>query len=109
MAVLATRFQVRAESAPSPGLASPEGFPVTFGDNEGDVDLSWDNQREALNQEAQRSDGSDAGPWSQAGMTRPSKLGLTGLKSGTKYWFRVRAHGRQGAGPWSDAVAKRVP
>ncbi|MGZ5529121.1 MAG: hypothetical protein ACXWJB_10655 [Limisphaerales bacterium] len=39
-----------------------------------------------------------------------SKYALTGLASGTKLWFRVRAIGGNNApGAWSDPATKMVP
>jgi chitodextrinase len=39
-----------------------------------------------------------------------SKVSVTGLTSGTKYWFRARAKGGNDAtGPWSDPATCFAP
>ena len=42
-------------------------------------------------------------------MVTKSKATVSGLATGTKYWFRVRAIGAAGPGPWSDPATKVAP
>ena len=46
------------------------------------------------------------GPWTQVAVTTRANYTATGLASGTKYWFHVRAAGAAGPGPWSELVVK---
>ena len=41
-----------------------------------------------------------------AGVTTKSKGPVTGLTSGTKYWFRVAAVGAAGQGAWSNPASR---
>ena len=47
--------------------------------------------------------------WQQASVVTKSKTTVSGLTSGTKYWFRVAAVGTAGQGPWSDPATKLAP
>ncbi len=46
------------------------------------------------------------GPWNQIDVTSRASATATGLTSGTKYWFRVRAFGTAGFSGWSDPAQK---
>jgi hypothetical protein len=51
----------------------------------------------------------DAANWQHAGVATKSKLTVSGLTTGTKYWFRVRAVGGNATSPWSDPATKVAP
>ena len=74
---------------------------------EGTVDLSWDRVRGASSYIIQKSPNpiTDSS-WTQAGVSTKSSTTLTGMTSGTKYWFRVAAIGSAGQGAWSDPATK---
>jgi hypothetical protein len=44
----------------------------------------------------------NAGDCTPPATATKSKATVTGLTSGTRYWFRVAAIGSAGQGPWSD-------
>ena len=48
------------------------------------------------------------GPWTEFYVGRKSSTTCTGLGPGEMYYFRVRAVGPLGPGPWSDIVQKRA-
>jgi hypothetical protein len=51
-------------------------------------------------------DPSSEASWVQAGLyTKASKMEVSGLQPGKKYYFRVRYLGGNGAGPWSEIVS----
>jgi hypothetical protein len=83
---------------------------ATTGDNDGEIDLQWDKIKNAHSYEIQRCDDPpvDANYANSVSCT-VSKRAMTGLPSGTKMWFRVRAIGGAGPGPWSDPATKMVP
>jgi len=49
------------------------------------------------------------GTWTQFDLCTASKITVTGLVSGKKYWFRVAAKGTGAQGPWSDPAQKMAP
>jgi hypothetical protein len=48
------------------------------------------------------------GPWTECYVGKASSCTVTGLTSGTQYWFQVRAIGAAGPSAWSDPATKRA-
>jgi len=104
-------LDVRAASTTPIGeLAQVKNLAALVGDNDGEIDLDWDAVRGSKTYEAQKS-GDPITPtsWTAAGTATKSKMTVSGLTSGTKYWFRVRAIGAAGPGAWSDPATKIAP
>lgn len=102
-------FNVRSASAPVGVLAAPGNLVSTAGDNEGDVDLSWNRLRGAGSYEAESMVNTPPGAWQAVKTVTASRLAVTGLTPGTVYAFRVRAVGAAGPGAWSDVAIRRAP
>jgi len=101
-------MDVRAAAAPVGPLAQVLNLAATEGDHDGTVDLQWDRVRGTRMYEVQTSpDGTSN--WSANSSHSKSACTVTGLQSGAKLWFRVRAVGVAGPGPWSDPATKIVP
>ena len=100
-------MDVRAESAPITAIERPGDLTASVGDDDGEVDLSWDSVRGAKSYELQASE--DAASWQHAGISTRSKASVASLASGTKYWFRVRAIGSNAESPWSDPATSVAP
>lgn len=108
--ILSAGMEVRDEPAPPAPMPTPQNLRAFAGDNDGEIDLDWDSVKKAKSYEIQRSlDPVTATSWIAAGTVTKSKGTITGLTSGTKYWFRVRAIGAAGPGPWSDPATKIAP
>jgi hypothetical protein len=91
-------------------LEAPSGFNASIGDHEGEIDLSWNpvlNARSYLIQ--QSTDPTNAAGWAQAGTSTKSGTTISGLTSGTRYWFRVCAVGTLGQSGWSNPDTKIAP
>lgn len=103
-------MDVRADGAPIGDLPAPAGLASTAGDNDGEVDLDWDSVRGAKSYVMEKSpDPITATSWQQASLVTKSKGTVSGLTSGTKYWFRVAAIGTSGQSPWSGPATKIAP
>lgn len=103
-------MEVRADGAPIGTLPAPLGLIATVGDIDGELDLDWDSVRGANSYVIQKSpDPITPTSWQQAAIVTKSKGTVTGLTSGTKYWFRVAAVGTAGQGPWSDPATRIAP
>ncbi len=103
-------MDVRAAGAPVGALPAPLGMVALVGDMDGEIDLDWDSVRGATSYVVQRSpDPITPTSWQQGIVVTKSKGTVTGLVSGTKYWFRVAAVGAAGQGAWSDPATKVAP
>ncbi len=103
-------MDVRADRAPVGPLPAPLGLVALVGDMEAELDLDWDSVRGATSYVVQRSpDPITPSSWQQALVVTKSKGTVTGLVSGTKYWFRVAAVGAAGQGAWSDPATRVAP
>lgn len=49
-----------------------------------------------------------SGTWKTMKIVVAQTCGVDDLRSGAKYWFRVRAFNAHGTGPWSNPVAERL-
>jgi hypothetical protein len=87
-------------------LPAPEGFIAVSSTNPGTVKLKWKPVKRARNYVIQYTAAAVLPPafHQQVPVTR-TKLVLTGLASGTKYWFRAAAINAAGLSPWTNAVA----
>ena len=94
--------------APVGTLPQPANFAATGGDLEGSLDLSWDAIRRGVQTYIAEQAASASGPWTQRYVGKASKCTVSGLSSGTQYWFQVRAIGAAGPSDWSDAATKRA-
>ena len=100
--VISAGFAPRAAAAPIGMLAAPQNVVATMGDLEGEVDVAWNRVRGAASYVVEYKLYNDPGAWLQAKIIPKSRVTVTGLQSGKKYSFRVRAVGAAGEGPWSD-------
>jgi len=107
--ILGAGMGVRDPAAPVT-MTQVTGLESSPGDDSGEVDLSWNPVRGASSYEVQSSpDPITPTSWGHAGISTKSTFALTGAPSGQRCWFRVRAVGANGPGPWSDPATKIVP
>ena len=98
---------VSAPAAPVGPLPAPTNLRASGGDLEGTADLQWDPVRGRTTYIVECAT-TAGGPWTQIYVGSRSSTTATGLISGAQYWFRVRAVGAAGPGPWSDPATKRA-
>ncbi len=104
-------YAVAGTPQPVGPMPKPENVAATVGDNEGELDGSWNRIYGAKSYEVQTSPDpiADNTPWVHALTATRSTVTLAGLPSGRKRWLRVRAIGAHGPGPWSDPACCMVP
>ena len=108
--ILSAGMSLRSAAAPKSAATAPTGLGATEGDHEGEIDLSWDKVGIAKSYEIQRSaDPPTQTSWMHEGISVKSSFTVSGLASGTRYWFRVRAVSSAGASGWSDPATKIAP
>lgn len=89
---------------------TPNNIMPTMGDHEGEIDLSWNAKIGAQSYIVEISPNPPTDTsWTQVAVVTASKHTVTGLTSGTKYWFRVAAVGSGGQSGWSDPAVKMAP
>ena len=101
-------WELQAARAPVGQLPQPANLVATGGDLEGTVDLSWDALRRGVQTYIAQQAISPSGPWTQCYVGKASSCTVTGLTSGTQYWFQVCAIGAAGPSAWSDPATKRA-
>lgn len=99
--------EVSGPSGPVGPMPAPQNLRASGGDLEGTADLQWDPVRGRSSYIVECAQAA-AGPWTQVYVGSKSSTTATALTSGTPYWFRVRAVGAAGPGPWSDPATKRA-
>ena len=101
-------WELQAARAPVGQLPQPASLVATGGDLEGTVDLSWDTLWRGVQAYIAQQATKPSGPWTQCYVGKASNCTVTGLTSGTQYWFQVRAIGAAGPSAWSDPATKRA-
>lgn len=99
-------FEVQSAPTPTTSLERPGNVSASTGDDDGEIDVSWNPVAKARNyivECREHIDGQVPGAWTQVKIVSRSKLTATGLVTGRKYAFRVRALGPNSVeSPWSD-------
>lgn len=108
--ILSAGMDVR--SAPS-FQTQPSGAPgnlsVSQSDHEGAIDAHWDTIKGASYEIQQSLDPPTSTSWAHAAVSVKSSVTISGLTSGTRYWFRVAAITSAGQSGWSDPATKIAP
>jgi hypothetical protein len=88
-------------------MPAPQYLAATGGDLEGEVDMQWEP---VTGRDACVADfaADPNGPWTQFYVGTKSSCTASGLNPGQMFYFRVRAVGPLGPGPWSDIAHKRA-
>ncbi|HEX8191066.1 MAG TPA: fibronectin type III domain-containing protein [Pyrinomonadaceae bacterium] len=108
--IMSAGLEVRsAATTDGTAPAAPETLTATTGNDEGEIELSWDTVRGARSYVVERTTDPEAGPWTQAGVSPRSSLVVEGLDSGKRYYFRVAAVTLNGQSPWSNHAVKVAP
>ena len=107
-AALTLFWELQADRAPVGQLPQPANFVATGGDLEGAVHLSWDALRRSVQTYIAQQAISPRGPWTQCYVGKASSCTVTGLTSGTQYWFQVSAIDAAGPSAGSDPATKRA-
>jgi hypothetical protein len=103
---------VRAGNAPVGSLGQVSNLAVAAGDDDGELDATWDPVRGAKSYQVQTcADPITPAGWKDAAPVSKSRKALTNLPSGVRTWVRVRAIGakEENNGAWSDPAVKTVP
>jgi hypothetical protein len=107
-AIHSAGMEVRSDSVPVgiPGRVVIRSVRET--QNSGEIKLNWEKVRGSKFYNIEIKDSQDSN-WRLYDSTTKTKILITDLESGTKYWFRVQASGSAGKGEYSDPVFKHAP
>jgi hypothetical protein len=100
-------WELRGQAAPLGQVAAPGNLSARFGQMAGSVDLDWSRVRGAASYVLDCAPNPN-GPWTRAYEGTRAGCTLSGLTSGSLYYFRVAAIAANGLGPWSDIAEKRA-
>jgi len=111
--ILSAGFEVQADATPTTNMAKPDGVTATMGDNPGEIDVSCHAVAKAksyIYEIREHSDTAAPGPWGGTKVGTRSSVTFSGLVSGRKYSFRIRALGpNELESPWSDEAICMAP
>ena len=97
-------------TAPAGSAAVPQSFVATTGDSDGEIDLSWSSVNGAQSYIIELSlQAPPNASWTHIQTVTKSSHTVTGLTSGTRYWFRVAAVSAGGQSGWSDISTRIAP
>ena len=98
-------------SASTPTLPSvPQAVTAAAGDHDGELFLSWKSVPNAKSYVIESStDPATVTSWEHVGIATSATKTISGLKSGTRFWFRVAAVGAGGQSGWSEHATKVAP
>jgi hypothetical protein len=103
-----TRASAGASTNGTP--SAPPALSATRGDNEGEIDCSWDTVAGARSYTIEISpDPPTTTSWKHSGVSTKSRSTIGSLTPGTRYWFRVSAIGTAGQSGWSDPAVCIAP
>ena len=105
-------MSVRAAAAPIGALSQAQNLATTVGDDDGELDATWDPVRGAKSYQVQYCvDPITPAGWKDVAPVGKSRKTITGLTSGARVWVRVRAIApkEENNGGWSDPAVKTVP
>lgn len=101
---------VAAKAGPLIAATAPTGLTASEGDHDGTLDLHNDRAKGARSYVYEMSlDPPTATSWKHAAVSPKSSVTISGLVSGTRYWFRVAAITASGQSGWSDPATKIAP
>jgi hypothetical protein len=110
--ILSAGVNVKSAGAGTSAMetGAPSGLSTSAGDHEGEIDLIWDKVKGAKSYVLERSaDPPTTTSWAHEAVTAKSSATVSGLVSGTRYWFRVAAVTSAGQSGWSDPATKMAP
>ena len=107
--ILSAGFEVANDPEPIGTLPPPQNVVARFGSHDGEIDIRWGGVYGSKVYILQLSANPvDESSWEQISLQSAVRFTVTGLTSGTQYWFRVQAIGAAGASQWSDHAMHRA-
>lgn len=107
--VQSAAMEVKAKAVARPVPDRIEGLEMTPTDNDGELDMQWDPDEDAVTYDVETNDDPDnAATWKHQCACTDSRHLLTGFPSGVRVWGRVRGRNAAGVGPWSDVAVRRT-
>jgi len=109
-AILSAGLDVRSAASATVAPTPPIALTATDGDEEGEIDVTWDKVKSAKSYIVERSpDPPTVTSWGDETVVLKSSATINGLTNGTRYWFRVAAVLISGQSGWSDPATKIAP
>ena len=88
----------------------PQAVTAAAGDHDGELVLSWKSVPRAKSYVIESStDPATVTSWEHVGIATSATKTINGLKSGTRFWFRIAAVGAGGQSGWSEHATKVAP
>ena len=108
--ILSAGMDVRSKPQPVGIPARVLNLAATEGAADGSIALTWKGVKGAKSYVVRvTTDIMDNSKWQVSTVVTKTAATISGLASGTKYWWQVAAVGAAGQGPWSDPAVKVAP
>lgn len=108
--ILSAGMSIKTTTPSVNAPVTPIALSATEGDHDGEIDLSWDTVKSAKTYVIERSaDPPTSTSWAHEAVSLKSSVTVSGLVSGTRYWFRVAAVMSGGQSGFSDPATKIAP
>lgn len=108
--ILSSGLAIKGPNTPIGPMPQVQGLDSAASVEAGRIILRWTAVKGAKTYEVQTCpDPITTTGWTGVGLPTKATLTVDGLPSGGRCWFRVRAVGSAGPGPWSDPCVKTVP
>lgn len=107
--IVSSNMELRSARSPLGQLPQVLGLRAEPSPFEGACDLSWKLVKGSSVYEVEYKLGAADAPWQKLVPCTASKMRVSDLTPGVLYYFRVRAIGAAGAGPWSNEGQRRAP
>jgi len=109
--IQAAAIELKKEASPVGALPAPQNVKAKPTDTEGKIKLTWKKVDKAASYKVRRSEDVTPKVWQDYpnNTSTDTKVEISGLTSGTKFWWQVVAINASGEGDPSDPATCRVP
>lgn len=105
--IISAGMEVKAKATPIGPMSKPTDFKIGYTESAGEFACSIQPMKGAFSYIFQYTTTPEKeNSWENGAISTKARAIVSGLSSGTKYFFRCAAIGSAGQGPWSDVIQR---